>query len=637
IGCDVIAFVGLDLSNSGELSYSKGLFDIRSDEMKQHIKTGFKDIPDKSKWTVPLLKEGVKKGGDPGYYAAKKRRLFISREDIFGEKVETMGSYLTFRITFENMIRVFNGIVINATEAGLPIEGAKEMRLSDFVDEYCSVPEIDTFSAIAEKVRTKVSYNLEGLLANVKEAKTVFMGIKKNGVKILKYTHKVKDLMDKGQRDSAKSHNLLDKIEILTEKVKHPMLNIIAAYHYKLELYLKKQEVQDIDEIDDKWEKLEKQLIRAENFYPELGDAITLFLKPLNRLISSLEREDTVDIMLMDSSRSEYEKYFKAGKIYKSAGIVTTAVKCLEIAIEEYKKTGMEKGETGSGENDVNEELQLETLQVMLAELYLKQFRFYDAKVILEKVISWQLSVGSKQVAKDKREKVSGLFKKCERKIKVWEERKKDMGKLLKDAESNYGGHYESGNFYFKVKDYAMAEKAYLKAVNSLQSSVSGDQLAGERSVKSESSIQFPVTSNQRPEISNPQSSILNVYYGLANTYLTMDESDKAVDTIGKIIELEPENPYPYCDLGRIATKNNNVEAAENFFKKAIELAPNIEDHYKLLAGLYVNHGQTEKATALYDKAILVNPGNPAFVQTLAGLYKNIISNISQQKETDKQ
>ncbi|MGR3176465.1 MAG: 6-hydroxymethylpterin diphosphokinase MptE-like protein [Candidatus Anammoxibacter sp.] len=683
LGCDVIAFVGMDLSLSDKSLHSKGFGDITLDEStpeqgwEYSVKTDFKDIPDEYKWHIPILKEAIKKGKEPWDYLVRKTRG-IPGVDIFGENVLTMSNYLTFRITFQNMIRLFDGIVINATEAGLPIEGAKNMRLQDFIDEYCSLPEIDTFSVITEKADAEVGYNLEGLIANVEKAKTIFTGIKKNGEKILKYTHRVKDLVDKEQRDSAKLHDLLGKIEVLTEKVKHPVLNIIASYHYKLELYLKKQEVQEIDEIDDEWERLEKQLARAENYYPELIEAITLFLEPLNRLISDLEREGKVDSILKDSSRSEYYKYSKVGKIYKNAGMVTPAVRYLELAIDavgrgqrtenreqlavgswqeaedsgqwargswqeannkrqkaKNNETGKRvNGETENSEDDVS---QLVTLQVALAEMYLKQFRFYDTKELLETVISDQLTVDGRLKTKDQRpktkdkiQKVEKLLKTCDKKIEEWENRKLDMGKLLEDAEANYGGYYESGEFYFKVKDFERAEKAYLKAIEE-QVAGDGEKLAVGSWQLAETGQQKTKSSIQQPAISNPQSSILNVYYGLANTYLAMDKSEEAVDTIGKIIELEPGNPYPYCDLGRISAQNNNVEAAENFFKKAIELAPHIEDHYKLLAGLYVNLGQTEKATALYDQAILTNPGNPAFVQTLAELYKNIISNISTQ------
>ena len=60
-------------------------------------------------------------------------------KDIFGEERYTMGQFLGFRTSFEEAIKRFTGIVINATEGGLPIEGAKTMRLKDFIDEYCDV------------------------------------------------------------------------------------------------------------------------------------------------------------------------------------------------------------------------------------------------------------------------------------------------------------------------------------------------------------------------------------------------------------------------------------------------------------------------------------------------------------------
>ncbi len=168
----------------------------------------------------------------------------------------------------------------------------------------------------------------------------------------------------------------------------------------------------------------------------------------MEKLIPALEREKKVDTILSDESLLPFDRFSTVGIFYKKAGLATQSVRYLEEAVNSQKSAVRSQ----------------ETL-ILLAEMYIKQFRFYEAREILVK--------SKEQGARGKRgEKISELLKICDEKIRAWEERKKRMGKLLKDAEAKYGGHLESGYFYFRIKDYERAEKAYLKAVRSQESRV---------------------------------------------------------------------------------------------------------------------------------------------------------------------
>ena len=540
-------------------------------------------------------------------------------EDIFGEKRYTLNSLLGFKTTFEKKVKAFSGTVINATEGGLPIEGAKIMRLSDFIEEYCDLPPIDAFSALSEVTKSEVRYNLDGLLSQAKGAKAIFTDIKRNAERALKYIHRAKKLKEKKQEESPQLHNILHKLEKIRERVRHPILNIIASYHYQLELYLKRPIVQEIDEIEDKWEKLEAQVFRGLNYYNELLEAIELFIKPLDKLITALNREVKANDILMDDSLVDSEKSFKVGMIYKRAGMATQAVRYLESLIRgqrtedrgqrtEGKGRGREeRGQRTEGRGQMSEDRSQKTedngqqttgtrstnVYICLAEMYLKQFRFYEAKEVLEEIESR----GAR--GKSQKAKIAELFKICDDKIQEWEERKERLEKLVKEAEENYGSHLESGYFYFRVKDYERAEKAYLKAVEEAQGAGKG---------------------------------LVEAYYGLAHTYLAMDDPEKAVNELEKAIEVDQTNPILYRDLGFIALQNNDFASAEIFFTKAIELAPHVTELYKPLVNLWVNLGEIEKAISLYEDALCVNPDNPVIQQELAALYKEKIEETGERK-----
>lgn len=517
-------------------------------------------------------------------------------DDIFGEKKYTVGAFLTFKTNFENKIKTFKGTVINATEGGLPIKGSQLLRLSDFIDQYCALPEIDTFSTLLGLANTEIRYNLEGLLFQVKEAKLIFTNIRINASKILKLIHRAGRLREKGKEKQSDLSIILQQIEQLSENVKHPILNIITAYHYRLELYLKKKEIRDIDQIEDEWERMDKQLWRGLNYYGELIEAIDIFMKNLNKLIKELEREEKINAILMDLSIAEEDKYFKAGLIYKKDGVAIRSVTCLEEIKSKYQDT-----------------IKIEVL-LTLAEMYLRQFRFYEAKEVLTGIRNQVSGVSKKTKGKNQSEKITELIKECDEKIRSWEERKERMTQLLKKAEENYGGDLESGYFYFRVKDYERAEKAYQKAISSQLSAVSKDNANKE------------VISDQQSILNKDNASLSAAYYGLAHVYIAKEEVEKAVEAFEKAVENDPKNPLPYRDLGMMAYQNNNIESAELFFTRAIELAPQAIELYKLLCDLYVGQSEYQKAISLYEDALLANPDNPVIQQELATLYKILIS-----------
>jgi Tfp pilus assembly protein PilF len=466
------------------------------------------------------------------------------------------------------------------------------MRFADFLDEYCNQPEIDTFSILSNVKYDMIGYNLDGLITVLSEARDIFSGIKKNSNRVLKHIKRVKTLKEKGQEDSIEFNNILNKVEALIERVKHPLLNILVGYHYGLELYMRKQEIQEIDEIEDKWEKNDKQLERGSNYYSEVVKTIDLFSKQLNRLLSSLQREKKVDLILTDESIEQSEKYSRAGMVYKNACIANEAVRYLEMAIE--AKTDMRNPVQ---ESQDTADAKLRFLYVSLAEMYIKQYRFYEAREILERVGSQNPEVRSAQTRYAN--KIENLMSFCDKEIRVWDARKKKMGKLLEEAEANYGSHLESGYFYFRIHDLERAEKEYLNAITSYE------------------------TSDQHPE---EKKGLVEAYYGLAHTYLSMNEPERAVGVLEKALEADPSNSIVYRDLGLIAIQNNNIEPAELFFTKAIELSPETAELYKPLASLYMSLGEREKAVALYENALCVDPNNVIIQHDLAMLFKETVA-----------
>ena len=169
----------------------------------------------------------------------------------------------------------------------------------------------------------EASYNLEGLIEEVTKARDTLQEIRRHARQILRYIGRVQDFRRKGREESEEFHRILDKIERLTTKVRHPVLNLIAAYHYQLELYLKRQTVIEIDDMEDKLERLDAQLERGLNYYGELLQAIDLFVKGLEQLIHDLKGERTINNILRDASIPETGRHYAAGREFSKSGRVT--------------------------------------------------------------------------------------------------------------------------------------------------------------------------------------------------------------------------------------------------------------------------------------------------------------------------
>jgi tetratricopeptide (TPR) repeat protein len=512
-------------------------------------------------------------------------------QDIFGEKRYTLQTFLTFRTSFENRIRSFPGLVLNATEGGLPVVGAESIRLADFIEEFCDLPEIDTFKILSGMADTEVGYNIEGLLYEVKEARESFSRIRKHSLEILKCIRKVK-LLRKEKKTGDEFHRTLDRIERLTEKVRSPILNIIASYHYQLELYLKKQEMQDVDDIEDRWERLDAQLDRGLNYYGELVEAIRLFTRQLDALAKVLERERKIRAGLGDTHFSEGVRLVRAGREYSRLGFAAQAVRYLEQGLKLSRRGGSltDQGAAASTIPGTGEALDA---RLDLVDAYITQFRFYEAKALLDAASK----TGGAQ-SSDKRARK--LMSVCKAKIAAWEERERRAAAGLAKAKAEYGGHLDSGEFYFRTKNFVRAEKAYTRSIGESRPLTDAYQADG-------------------------VSRLVAAYYGLAHTHLAQGDGQGAVDAFAAALQVDPANPVIYRDLGLIAAENGNFGSAVAFLEGALELAPQWTELYEILGRLLLRVGDMGRAVELYEMGVSRNPEDPVLRKQLASLYQEVV------------
>lgn len=97
----------------------------------------------------------------------------------------------------------------------------------------------------------------------------------------------------------------------------------------------------------------------------------------------------------------------------------------------------------------------------------------------------------------------------------------------------------------------------------------------------------------------------------LCQVYMNSDRIEKAFEVNAQMIEIVPENPFVFYNLGNLYRQNNdNVKALESF-DKSLMLSTNHKELTQILlndiAEIYVEIGEFEKAIAYYEKYYLLN------------------------------
>lgn len=143
--------------------------------------------------------------------------------------------------------------------------------------------------------------------------------------------------------------------------------------------------------------------------------------------------------------------------------------------------------------------------------------------------------------------------------------------RLIANGSTNQANYLNRGYCYYNVKDYANAEKDYLKALT----------------------------------LANPETDLL--YENLSLLYLDMGDMQKSMECANKRIALNPNNHRPYVDRGICYRRLKKYKEAEADFDKSLSLKP---DFFRALghrAYLYFELGKNDKALEDASQSVRLN------------------------------
>ncbi|MBW1853490.1 MAG: DUF115 domain-containing protein [Deltaproteobacteria bacterium] len=484
-------------------------------------------------------------------------------EGIFGDMLKSNPSFKSFVIDLNKAIKHTNALCIDATEGGVKKKGARIMRLRDAIDEYCQDdhPEIQRIFEEESYKTDPVKY--DELIKDLKFAEVESKKMKKASESTLKIVKKLRKMKEDGQEGSPEYVKLSHKAEKTTLRAggRGGIMAMLENYNFLNILFMETDKVKRIDEIEDRFEKLDKQLDRAKIYYKNFDKALTTFIQDTQRLSKRLDADRDAQETLQKSPKNwdDYLKY----------GLELIKVENYTDAETAFKKVIELKPDYGDA-------------YYHLGKIYSEQNRFKTAIPVLKQAIA----------LKSNFTKAKNLLKECRDRNHQWQERcEKITEKSLIDSSQGKDEKeiiLEAGNFYFRVKDYKRAEREYLKVID-----------------------QYP--------------SLSEAYYHLGHTYFAMKNFDKGVDALSIALELAPNNPAIYRDLGLVSIDRGLMEAAEKFLLKALEFKPNDLELKETLGNIYFNNGTFDKAVKTYEEILATNPDYKELPKTLSIAYQRLI------------
>jgi tetratricopeptide (TPR) repeat protein len=96
---------------------------------------------------------------------------------------------------------------------------------------------------------------------------------------------------------------------------------------------------------------------------------------------------------------------------------------------------------------------------------------------------------------------------------------------------------------------------------------------------------------------------------------------EQAVIAINKAIELKPDHPTYYKELGHVLAGQNNFCQAEKAYTQAIQLSSDWEEFYRLLGDVLIRQNNWLSGILAYNEGIKLNPNNAEYYQLMGDAF----------------
>ena len=130
-------------------------------------------------------------------------------------------------------------------------------------------------------------------------------------------------------------------------------------------------------------------------------------------------------------------------------------------------------------------------------------------------------------------------------------------------------------------------------------------------------------------------------YSALGEIYFSTNQADRAIAEYQKVAERRPDSVDPIVRIGLIESGRQNLDAAEQYYRRVLSIKPDEPVASNNLAMLYADHGRgnADEAMRLAQDVARRFPNEPGFADTLGwvyyrrGLYRDSVDQLKRAVE----
>lgn len=206
----------------------------------------------------------------------------IPVKNMYDEDVLTTGIFMAFKMWFDNKFTAMKNtgkLVYNLTDGGLTLENTEQAHFLDFIRDWGETIVKPPFTS------KELSANKDRITSELLAGYRLLTDVVAASREVIELLHKIQDILPSRNKDEINA--LVTKVAQVKARTDHPFIQVIIAYHFKIDLYLNRYEVREIDNIPDRFKCLEAQTDKGLNYYGELIEASELFMEQIDKVLHS--------------------------------------------------------------------------------------------------------------------------------------------------------------------------------------------------------------------------------------------------------------------------------------------------------------------------------------------------------------
>jgi len=186
------------------------------------------------------------------------------------------------------------------------------------------------------------------------------------------------------------------------------------------------------------------------------------------------------------------------------------------------------------------------------------------------------------------------------------------------EEEEEYGDEEERAERFRELAEASLRESL------SVENSATGHLLLADLLIESGDDDDLDEAEDhlhQAQELTTDQSELTLIENDLGEISMVRGEYEQALSHGKRILELDPDHPTAWYNIGKTYQAMGNLEEATAAFRRSIELHPDYIESYAALVEIFTKEGQLSEAREVLEQGLRANPDSAQLLTILASTY----------------